>query len=56
MPVTVQTGDVIVLEDHGECEVAAVEEERVQVNTAAGETVWVDVVLEGEDEGEEMPE
>ena len=55
MPVTVQTGDVVVLEEHGECEVAAVEEERVQVVTGASETVWVDVVLEGEAEGEEIP-
>ncbi len=56
MPVSVQAGDVVVLEDQGECEVAVVEEERVQVTQASGETVWVDVVLEGEDEGEEMPE
>ncbi|RMG11560.1 MAG: hypothetical protein D6731_15330 [Planctomycetota bacterium] len=55
-PVTVQTGDVVVLEEHGECEVQAIEETRVQVRTPGGESVWVEVVLEGEDEGEELPE
>ena len=55
-PVTVQTGDVVVLEDHGECEVQTIEETRVQVATSGGGSVWVDVVIEGEDEGEEIPE
>lgn len=56
VPVHVEVEDTIELEEHGSCTVVAKEEERLQVKTAAGETTWVDVQVEGDDQGTEVEE
>lgn len=54
IPVHVQVQDTIVIEEHGTCEVVTLEEERAQVKKEDGSTVWVDIKVEGDAEGEDV--
>ncbi|HBP21209.1 MAG TPA: hypothetical protein DEA08_25910 [Planctomycetes bacterium] len=49
VPMEIEVGESVEIEEHGECTVQQVEETRVYVKTAAGAEMWVEVSREDEE-------